>query len=360
MAILMADIPIRPAGDRPPAKTPKPPKTAEQIAQEQLDAQLAAAKKAQAEADAKVKAEKLKTAKRYSSAANDLQLQITALKDALKTDFAKSRRQNIADINLMLDQQLTQLKDAAGLRGQQFLSAAEDADKATADVQEAGIRNAVRERADTMTAILEQGAGETDALRAMVANARNLHNNLSDANRSYFDTMQSINQGIVDLNVDTKTALSNAQMTAEGQKELVWQDYYNRRAEAMTSLGNVYGQQADLLAQARDLGLKGGTVKQKGQQFEGYGVLPGDKKGKRDKADGTTSKLEAARKGMKKQFAAASNELGKSYVQKPLPDWIDEYEGTPTIERRQENTNLASAPIFEGVQKAQGATLRTW
>lgn len=358
MAILMADIPIRPAGDRPSAKTPKTPKTAEQIAQEQLDAQLAAAKKAQAEADAKARAEKLKTAKRYSSAANDLQLQITALKDALKTDFAKSRRQNIADINLMLDQQLTQLKDAAGLRGQQFLSAAEDADKATADVQEAGIRNAVRERADTMTAILEQGAGETDALRAMVANARNLHNNLSDANRSYFDTMQSINQGIVDLNVDTKTALSNAQTTAEGQKELVWQDYYNRRAEAMTSLGNLYGQQRDYLAQAKELGLNTSTtVKDKTALAESYGVLPGQKPRKKGS---TTTREAVAKKGMKDQFAAASNELGKSYVQKPLPEWIAEYEGTPLQERRQENTNLAAAPIFEGVQKAQGATLRTW
>ena len=331
MAILMADIPIRPAGDRPSAKTPKPPKTAEQIAQEQLNAQLAAAKKAQAEADAKARAEKLKTAKRYSSAASDLQLQITALKDAIKNEFARSRKQNISDVNLMLNQQFDLLKGDAEKRGAQFLSAAEDADKATADVQEAGIRNAVRERADTMTAILEQGAGETDALRAMVANARNLHNNLSDVNRSYFDTMQSINQGIVDLNVDTKTALSNAQTTAEGQKELVWQDYYNRRAEAMTSLGNLYGQQRDYLAQAKELGLK---------------VAP--------------KRVKAARKGMKSQFAAASNELGKSYVQKPLPEWIDEYEGTPTIERRQENTNLAAAPIFEGVQKAQGATLRTW
>lgn len=328
MAVPLTDYPVRPTTTRPTGAAPESPTpTPEEVAADALAMQKAAERRALARA----KAAKLKTANRYSSAAADLQSQIKALKDAIRNEFGRNRKQNISDINLMLGQQLEQLQEAAGLRGAEFLNAASDAEKATGDVQEAGFRNLVRERADSMTAILEQGAGETDAVRAMLVNARNWNSNASDASRTYFDTMQSINQGITDLNVDTKAALSNAQMTAEGQKEQQWQDFYNRRSEAMTALGNTYGQQADYLAQAEELGLKG--------------------IGKRQKT---------AKKGMKKTFAAASNELGKSYVQKPLPDWIDNYEGTAQVDRRQENTNLASAPVFEGVQRAEGATLRKW
>jgi hypothetical protein len=255
----------------------------------------------------------------------------------------------------MLGQQLDILRESAGMRGDVLLDWASDTEKRTGDIQEQGIRNLVRERADSMTAILEQGAGETDAVRAMLVNARNWHNNASDASSTYYDTMQSINQGITDLNIDTKTALANAQMTAEGKREEQWQVFYDRRAEAMTQLGNTYGTRVELLGQARE----------SGQQAIDATADLGKKAAKKAKAqaqagmpnDGSTA---GARKQMKKWFAAASNELGKSYVQKPLPEWIDNWKGTAQVDRRQENTNLASAPIFEGVQRAQGATLRKW
>jgi hypothetical protein len=324
MAIFLVNRPVPPTDPRPAADAPDAPKTAEETAED-------LAKAAEKRALARQKKADLKTAGRYNQAAINMQAQIKALKDAINNEFRRSRKQNMGDISLMLGQQLDQLREAAGLRGAEFLNAASDAEKATGDVQEAGIRNLVRERADSMTAILEQGAGETDAVRAMLVNARNWSSNSSDASRTYFDTMQSINQGITDLNVDTKAALSNAQMTAEGQRESVWQDFYNRRSEAMTALGNAYGDQANTLAQAEELGRKG-----------------------------TGKRQTTAKKGMKKAFAQSANELGKSYVQKPLPEWIDNWEGTAQVDRRQENTNLASAPIFEGVQRAQGATLRKW
>lgn len=328
-------IVVAPSGSRP-VVAPSTPETAEDEAA-----------KAASRALARDRAARLRTARRYSRAAQDLKFQITALKDAIYNEMARSRRQNLGDINLMLGQQFDQLREAADLRGAEFLNAASDAEKATGDVQEAGIRNAVRERADSMTAILEQGAGETDAIRAMLMNARNWHANASEASRTYFDTMQSINQGITDLNIDTKAALSNAHMQAEGQREAIWQDFYNRRAEALTSLGNLYGERASLLDQAQEQATDLGK-KKVGREAEASGLT--DTSGRRRKA----------RRGARKYFAAASNELGKSYEQKPLPEWIDEYEGTAQVERRQENTNLASAPVFEGVQKAEGATLRKW
>jgi hypothetical protein len=338
MAVPADNYPIRPVGSPTPAKTtntptvvqPKPLTVEEQQAKLNADAK-AAQLAAEGRADAKQKAANLKTARRYGQASTDLQFQIRSLRDAIRNSFASARRQNIGDLNLMLGQQLDQMKEDAGLRGAQYLSAVSDAEKATGDELQKGFRNLVRERADSMTAILEQGAGETDALRTMLMNARNWHANASDANRAYYDTMQSVNQGINDLNIDTKTAMANAHMTNEGQKEAAWQGFYNQRASALTELGNTYGKQAEYLAQAKELGLKG-----------------------------TKPRLATARTGMKKAFAASSNELGKSYVQQPLPDWIEGWQGTALQERRQENTNLASAPVMEGVRRAQGATLRKW
>jgi hypothetical protein len=341
MAVRADNYDTRPAVPKPTPQTPAttPVVTDTPLTVEEQQAKIAAdAKKAQlaaeARADAKQKAANLKTAKRYGQASTDLQSQITALKDAIRNEFARGRRQNIGDLDMQLKQLLGQIKEGAVLRGAGYLEDAADTEKATGDKQDEGFRNLVRERADSMTAILEQGAGETDALRAMLMNARNWHANASDASRTYYDSMGSINKSITDLNVDTKTALSNAHMTNEGQKEQVWQDFYNRRAEGMTALGNTYGKRVEYLEQAKELGLgmKGTPTKQ----------------------------LTSSRKGMKKQFAGASNELGKSYVQKPLPDWIEGWEGTPQQERRQENTNLAAAPQMESVQKAQGASLRKW
>lgn len=300
-------------------------------------------------------------AARLNQQAQDMQAQIKALKDAIKNEFKRGRKQNLQDVSLMLSQNLGILTEGAQQRGDIFLDWASDTEKATGDVQEAGFRNLVRERADSMSAILEQGAGETDATRAMLMNARNWNANASEANRTYFDTMQSINQGIVDMNIDTKTGLANTHMTAEGQREGIWQDFYNRRSEAMTALGNTYGDQMTLMGQAQDLIPKPGKGKGKDKPlFAGGGVLPGTKtfRDEGDKGDGKGAK--GKRKAMQGAFAASSNELGKSYVEKPLPEWIDNWEGTALQKRRQENTNLAAAPTMENVQRAQGATLRTW
>jgi hypothetical protein len=344
MAISLEDINVKPSGTQTTTAVPGAPPTAEDVA---LNAAKAAASRESAAS--------ARQARRYTRASVDLQAQISALKDSLRNEFKRGRKQNIRDINLMLGQQLDILRESAGLRGDVLLDWAADTEKATGDIQEQGFRNLVRERADSMTAILEQGAGETDAVRAMLVNARNWHSNASDASRAYYDTMQSVNQGITDLNVDTKTALANAHMTAEGKREEQWQVFYDRRAEAMTQLGNTYGSRVELLEQARESGK---------QAIDASAEL-----GKKDKKKATAQAKDAmpdeggvagARKQMKKWFGAASNELGKSYVQKPLPEWIDNYKGTERIDRRQENTNLASAPIFEGVQRAQGATLRKW
>ena len=265
---------------------------------------------------------------RYKAQAANLDPQIAALKHAIETSYKQALDQNLGDISKLLDEQFDMLKDQAGERGAEFLTAARNTEKATAGQAESSLSNLVRERQDTMTAVLSQGAGQTDALRALVSSARNWHQNAQEGNRAYFDSLQSINQSITDLNLDTQTALANVHTEGETERERLWQDYYNRRSESYTQLGNLYQQQADYLEGAKENKVGSGG---------------GEKK---------TASGEA--------FMNASKEAGKSYEKQGLPDWIKEWEGTERVEGQVSNTNLAAAPRFERPKRAQGAGLRRW
>jgi hypothetical protein len=333
----MRDVPLpSPTRGKPPSKPPTPKsgggdkssggggKTPQQKAD-------ASARAAENRAVARANAEKKKAGKRFLEGAANLKFQIDALKHALKTDFKSARNNNLRDINKVLGQQFGLLKEGHTKRAAEFLESGKDNAKATGGVAERGFSNLVRERQDTMSAILEQGAGETDTMRALLMSARNWHSNASESNRAFFDTRASINSGINDLNIDTKTELANASVAAEADKERIWQNYYDRRSESYTQLGNTYGQQADYYAQAKEMGVK-------------------PKRGAEKKAE----------KAMKKAFMDASKESGKSYTNAGLPDWISGYQGQAKLTGTQSNANLAAAVTFDKLEKAEGANLRTW
>jgi hypothetical protein len=269
--------------------------------------------------------------KKYLEGASNLQKQAQAIRQALDVDFASARDNNLGDISKTLTEQLAALKTGHAQRANQFLLSGQDAEKATGDTAERGLTNAVRERQDALTNILEQGAGETDTMKAMLMSARNWSSNAGEANRAYFDSMRSINTGIVDLNLDTKSALAGAATSAEGERDRIWQEYYNNRSQAFTQLGNVKGQEADFYAQAKEMGVK-------------------PKKGAEKDA-------EAA---MKKAFADSAVESGKGYTQQALPEWISDFSGQEQLRAKQSNTDLAAAVTMDKVAKAEGATLRKW
>ncbi len=266
--------------------------------------------------------------RRFQSQAANLDPQIAALKHAIETSYKQALDQNLGDISKLLDEQFDMLKTQAGERGRDFLIAARNTEKATAGQAEEGFANLARERADTMASVLAQGAGQTDQLRALMSAARNWRSNAQEGNRAYFDSLQSINQNITDLNLDTQTALANIHTEGETERERLWQDFYNRRSESFTQLGNLYQQQADYLDMAKEQKVGGGG-------------------GEKKTASGTA-------------FMDAAKEAGKSYEKQGLPDWIKEWEGTERVEGRVSNTNLAAAPRFERPKRAQGATLRKW
>jgi len=292
---------------------------------------VARANAAEKRAVARENATKRKAGKRFLESAANLELQAKALRHALKTDFAKARDQNLTDVGKTLTGQLAQLKLGAGQRAQTFLEAGRNTQKATASTAEQGMGNLARERADSMGALLEQGAGESDTMRAMLISARNWQANTQEGNRAYFDSLQTVNAGISDLNIDTRNAMSNAFTSSEAERDRLWQDFFNKRSETYTQLGNVKGQQADYYAQAKEMGVK-------------------PKKGTESKAE----------KEMKDSFMNASKEAAKSYAQKALPASIAKYTGQAKINAKLSNTNLGAGVDLKPTKKAEGSNLRKW
>lgn len=264
--------------------------------------------------------------------ARDLEPLLEAYKLALSSKgLTKARRQDIRDIERALLSQLTEAKDAAEQRYNAFLTAGQNSEIDTGRVLEAGISNTVRERQEAMTQLLTHGAGETDAMRAMLMAARNWQANAGEANRAYYDTMASTNAGITDLSLDTETAMANAWRGAESEKDRLWKEYYKSRADTHTSSRDIYNQ---MLAHYR--------------AAEAYDVEP--KKGQK----------KAAKEGMAEEANAAAVEMSKSYKQKKLPRWISGYSAGPQLAARQSNSNLASAMTIEPAVKSEGASLRRW
>lgn len=281
---------------------------------------------AQQRAEAEARAAKQRAGQRFQNLSANLDPQIKALKQALDVEFKKGLDQNLEDIGTLIAEQIALLKTQTGDRALDFLTAAENTKQATAQQAEASLSNFARERADTMTAVLAQGAGQTDMLRALVGAARNYEANANEGNRAYFDTMQSINQSITDLNLDTQTALANVHSQGETERERLWQDYHNRRSESWTQLGNLYQQQADYLESAKEMEVGGGG---------------GEKKGSAGDA-----------------FMKASQEAGKSYKKAALPDWMKTFKAADRQEAEVQNTNLSARPRFSRMRTNEGAALR--
>ena len=93
MPIFLEGIPVR---ETDPRDTPPPPTTTTTTTTTSPeDVALAAARRAAARGSASA----TRTAQRYGRASADLQAQIKAIKDALKNEFKRGRKQNLRDIN---------------------------------------------------------------------------------------------------------------------------------------------------------------------------------------------------------------------------------------------------------------------
>ncbi|HEU5107649.1 MAG TPA: hypothetical protein VFT95_03650, partial [Micromonosporaceae bacterium] len=143
-------------------------------------------------------------------------------------------------------------------------------------------------------------------------------------------SMRSIGTGMADLNVDTRTSMQNSALALEAERDRLWQDFYNKRSETYTQLGNTLGQQADYYVSAEENDVSSG------------------------------GKRQAAKTSSEEAFMNAARETGRSYQQQGVPQWLQEWKGIEAPQARQANTDLAAAVKFEPLGAPEGASLRGW
>lgn len=330
---------------------------------------------AEKRADAKQAERDNRAGERYLEQARNLNPQARALIKSLE-EMKQRRRQDIRDITRNRATTLEMLTSSADEMGIEYDTAAENNEIAASGTLEAGMSNAVRERAETLTQLLAQGAGESDSMRAMLMAARNQNANARDANQSYWDTIASINQNIVSMNEDTQAKLADAWIKGEGEKEQIWRDYLESSADASTQLGLVRQSQADAIANAKEYkvsaGRLGKTKDSKGvgknlKKWESKGKGPGKSLGKvggsikdASRKDKGVPAGEFRRRQAKEAFMDWAELQDESYRQKNVPEWIKGYKGKAKFEGVSSNSNLGAAITVEPVGKAEGATLRKW
>lgn len=175
----------------------------------------------------------------YSPKKTDDKPILKALEQLLKGGFAKARDQQLANIGTMYATQDADLLKGYSSRAEQLGLARTDNDKSEADASFANLANRARETQDILAQTAEQGAGESDTAKAQLMAIQNWDANQGEVNRSYFDTVRSVNNAVNDLNVDTRTARINLATQMLGDKQQAWANYQNQMVETATQAANL-------------------------------------------------------------------------------------------------------------------------
>jgi len=285
-----------------------------------VDPAVAAANAAQAKADAE-KAKAQKEAKDRSIRENEATKALVDQQIQLSGAFGKQRDTKLGNISTAYsasDSNLLKGYDQA-LGG--LLSTSKDNDRSEADSSYQNIANAVRERQDILAEIGNNGGGETDILRGQLAALRNYSTNQNEVNRSFYDTLGSINRSITSLNVDTTTSRNGLWNQAESDRESAWANYYNQQADTWTQITNIENSNNNT-----------------------------------DTDSSVAYKKTQADSGKK-----AAEFAGSSYA-KQAPAGLDAWNGKGSKEDKKLNSVNAAATVNLGgpMKRAEGATLRKW
>lgn len=295
---------------------------------------------AQARAEAAANSAARKAASRYDRQAKNLEGQARALMHALRVDLKKGLRQQLGDIGQVMRQQDKILREGFRERLGQLEGASEDNEKAAASQTGINLENQVRERGSAVSEAMAQGAGESDALKAMMMSLRNWNANQTEIERGFHDTLRSINSSKTDLVVDTKTARINNAIQANADREQLWTNYYNQRSELFTQLGNTRGQQADYKAMAAEV--RPGKGENLGKKKKGGGG-GGAYVGKASRA-----------------FMQAAKQLGKSWDNPGVPKKLMRWDGPDDFAASRGGNTLAEVKTVSLDKRPEGATLRKW
>jgi hypothetical protein len=285
-----------------------------------VSAAQAAQNAAQAKADA-AEAKAKKEAKDRSRKENEATKALVDQQVSLSGAFGKQRDTKLGNISRTFSTSDSNLLKGYGQALGGLRSSAKDNDKSEGDSSFQNIANAVRERQDIIGEIGNNGGGETDMLRGQLAALRNYSANQGEINRSFFDTLNSINRSITSLNVDTTTGRNNLWNQAESDRESAWANYYNQQADTWTQITNIENSNNNT----------------------------------------ATDSSEAYKKTQPNSGKKAASFAGSSYTKKANTK-MDQWSGKGANENRKLTSVNAAATVNLGgpMKRAEGATLRKW
>ena len=274
-----------------------------------------------------------KASERYIKQAESMAGQIKALKYSLgQKGFKAALSQRLANIGLVLQQQDAAVMEGYNSRVGDLKGAAADNDKSASDQSFANLSNRGRERANALSEAMLQGAGESDVLRSQMMSLRNWDQNQNEINRSFFDTLRSVNSSLGDLNVDTKTARLNLETQANADRDAATTEYFNQRSQGFTQLGNLRGQQAEYYGMANE------QVSSKSSR----------------------SKQKQATAASDRAFMRAAKQTGKTFKNPGNSRVLREWKGAADIEGSLNNTASQSVATATTIKRPEGAQLRKW
>lgn len=165
--------------------------------------------------------------------------QVAALRRMIERDFAVARDIKLDNLSRSLKTAKDLLLSNYATRAGTLKGSREDNEKAISDTSFENYANRARERMDILAEAGTLGLGESDTLKSQLMAVRNWSANQGDVDRSYFDTVRSIDSAVVGLNADTRTSLVNAQTQSYNDQAQVWANFHEQQADANTQLGNI-------------------------------------------------------------------------------------------------------------------------
>lgn len=300
----------------------------------------------------------IRGAKDLSKAARNLQKFVNINKeklDNLKVQY-QSSSQAIAE---RLQRDTGVLLSGFEEAGANYGRLAKDNDAAESDNSFSNLANMRRERAQSLEQVLAQGGGETDLLKAQGIALRNMGANQMDTNRSFADTLTSINNNISDANVQTRSSLAQ---TAE-ESDLAQRQAWN---ELQSGSGSVLGEQVDLLGQIGNLYGQGANA---ARTVTAKTVTTGKKNQKTTQSQGSketklsktyTKRQDQANKDSVKtvqQLADLNKQTYTSQLQTPEQLGFTELNKKQGVQNMNEQSNAQTLTQMKG---PEGATLRKW
>ena len=306
-----------------------------------------------------------KSAERYRDLAGTLGLQADAIRSALGKDGLKAKlKGDIGAVDRMESQQRELLTSLYDERYADLERGVGDNGAAANAQGYAALSNRGRERANALSEVAMQGGGESDVLRAQGMSLRNWQANQSEVNRSFHDSLSSINSSLGDLNADTRTALIDNATQAAADRRQLWQGFYDARSEMFTALGNTLGQMAEYYGMADEAaaGYTGGGKKGKGSKGS-KGKGPKSALGHRGDGGWSTRLPSAELQERYSRQSGRAFDRAADFATRSAPDpgidpFARDWQGAGDFEG-QLNNSVFSATGTQ-IARPEGATLRRW